>query len=128
LAGTYKTWLSESTSAPISRFVPSSGPYRLVNGTMIAANWADLTDGTLLASITVTETGGGLGATSITWTHTGPNGSRDGVANEHCANWTTNNVQSRGGAGFADQTNIAWTKIESFPCSNHRHLYCFQQS
>src|SRR4051812_26024409 len=39
LPGAYKAWLADTTGAPISRFVHSTGPYRLVNGTTIAANW-----------------------------------------------------------------------------------------
>src|SRR4051794_402552 len=42
LPGSYKAWLADTTGAPISRFVHSTGPYRLVNGTTIAANWTDL--------------------------------------------------------------------------------------
>src|SRR5829696_1025127 len=70
LPGSYQAWLSDSTSSPSSRFVPSTGPYQLINGTTIAANFTDLVDGTLLAPIDVTETGGGVGSSEVTWTHT----------------------------------------------------------
>ena len=45
LSGTYKAWLSDSTDSPSTRFVRSTGPYQLVDGTRIAANWTSLTDG-----------------------------------------------------------------------------------
>jgi len=41
LPGIYKAWLSDSFNSPTSRFVPSSGPYQLVNGATIAANFTE---------------------------------------------------------------------------------------
>jgi len=132
LPGAYRAWLSDATSSPSSRFVPSGGPYRLVNGTTIAANWTDLTDGTLLAPIDVTETGGGLGATATAWTYTAFTGHAYGDDN-HCQNWSTNvGVPNTipiilGSAGDAPNTDSTWTHVASIPCSFSYHLYCFQQ-
>jgi len=60
LPGTYKAWVStnQANGTPATRFTQSATPYVLVNGTKIANNWADLIDGTLLAPINRTETGG----------------------------------------------------------------------
>src|SRR5215211_4295256 len=104
LPGSYKAWLSDSTSSPSSRFVPSTGPYRLVTGTTIAANWTDLTDGPLLAPITVTETGGGFGSSERVWTHSLSNGNAGADPGAHCANWSTNGPGAEGKDGSA--TNI----------------------
>ncbi|MCA9638983.1 MAG: DUF4215 domain-containing protein, partial [Myxococcales bacterium] len=49
LPGTFLAWLSDNTNNPNTRFTKSMGPYVLVNGTKIANNYTDLTDGTLLA-------------------------------------------------------------------------------
>jgi hypothetical protein len=127
LPGTYKAWLSDSTSSPSSRFVPSTGPYRLVNGTTIAANWTDLTDGTLLAPISVTETGGGIGPTRVPWTHTKIDGSPGGLHNVHCSNWSTNAAAVQGDVGRAVNSDSLWTDYSVFFCDTFRHLYCFQQ-
>jgi len=128
LPGIYKAWLSDSTNSPVSRFVPSSGPYRLVNGTTIAANFTDLTDGTLLAPITVTETGGGVGTTDIwTWTNTRSNGSRESTLNEHCANWSMNTAGT-GTAGRVTNSDDLWTYYGPAVCWDDFRLYCFQQS
>jgi hypothetical protein len=124
LPGTYKAWLSDSNGSPFSRFVPSSGPYQLVNGTTIAVNWTDLTDGHLLAPISVTETGGG--AISNAWTHTRTDGARDGVANGHCSNWSMN--AGAGDDGDPEQSDPDWTGWLLSSCAFHRYLYCFQQS
>jgi hypothetical protein len=128
LPGTYKAWLSDTTSSPSSRFVPSNGPYRLVNGTTIAANWTDLTDGTLLAPISVTETGGGVGATDNTWTYTRMDGTPGGINTVHCKNWSTSAPISGGDVGGANFIDDLWTQAGGSSCDSACHLYCFQQS
>jgi hypothetical protein len=130
LPGTYKAWLSDSTSAAGSRFVPSPGPYQLVNGTTVAATWADLTDGTLLAPINVTETGGDPGGNVVAWTGTLPNGNGPLESTEHCANWSTNAAgnTNRGRVGFSVRSNTEWTSNGYSGCDETVHLYCFQQS
>ena len=126
LPGIYKAWLSDDTSSPSTRFVPSSGPYQLVTGTPIAANFTDLTDGILLALIKVTEKGGGAGNTVYIWTNTKIDGTRDSTT-EHCSNWGTN-AAGDGAVGDASLGDSRWTKDNSAVCSSFRHLYCFQQS
>ena len=132
LPGTYKAWLSDSTSSPSSRFVPSTGPYRLVNGTTIAANWTDLTDGTLAAPINVTETGGGTGDVTYVWTNTDPDGTARNVPSDaskgHCTNWSTNSSPASDGiGGSAGSRTTSWTALVIAPCDYRYHLYCFQQ-
>ena len=127
LPGIYKAWLSDNTSSPISRFVPATGPYRLVNGTTVAANWTDLTDGALSAPINVTETGGGVGADPATWTNTRVTGNTNS-ANFHCANWSTNAAASKGNAGSANSSQQFWSDSGPANCDVFFHLYCFQQS
>jgi hypothetical protein len=126
LPGSYKAWLSDSTSAPISRFTPSSGPYRLLNGTTIAANWTELTDGTLAAPINVTETGGGVGEPARVWTHTRITGDAGGSPDAHCANWSTS-TGVEGNWGIATVNLASWTDAGEASCTNPSHLYCFQQ-
>jgi hypothetical protein len=127
LPGTYKAWLSDSTSSPSSRFLPSTGPYRLINGTTIAANFTDLTDGTLLAPIDVTETGGGVGSSIGVWTHTLSNGNARGDAEGHCANWSSSAPGAVGNYGHATRLSLEWTDVSEAGCSNFFHLYCVQQ-
>ena len=58
--GTYKAWLSDATASPSTRFTQATVPYKLVNGTTVAPNWAGLVDGSLDAPIDVTEQGAAL--------------------------------------------------------------------
>ena len=59
LSGTFLAWLSDSTTSPAADpdFVKSAVPYVRVDGVMVASNWADLVDGSLLALIEVDEQG-----------------------------------------------------------------------
>lgn len=128
LPGTYKAWLSDGTSSVSSRFRPSSGPYRLVNGATIANNWDDLRDGSLLAGIKVTETGGDYGSQVSVWTGTTTTGS---ATAEHCKNWSTVASDSTGIYGLAYATDAQWTQFgPPLMCrpSSPLHFYCFQQS
>jgi hypothetical protein len=126
LPGTYKAWLSDSTSSPASRFVRSTGPYRLVNGTTIAGEWGGLTDGVLRAPINVTETGGGIGGSEHVWTGTKIDGNPD---DEHCGNWSSA-ATGEGVVGSATKLDAGWTKRTNDSddgCDARHHLYCFQQ-
>ena len=131
LPGTYKAWLSDSTGSPSTRFVQSSGPYQLVSGTTIATNFNDLTDGTLLAPISVTQTGGGGGAEQRVWTNTKIDGAPvTPPPDEHCTNWSTNDAGPghEGDAGDSTQSTTPWTQTGGANCGALYHLYCFQQS
>jgi hypothetical protein len=126
LPGTYQAWLSDSTGSPNTRFVRSTGPYRLVNGHTIAANFADLTDGILAAPISVTETLGGVGGGATTWTHTKLDGGEGGV-NQHCVNWSSGDASKVGDFGSPNDVASIWTTSGAGPCNVLRRLYCFQQ-
>jgi hypothetical protein len=127
--GVFKAWLSDTVQSPATRFVQSPGPYRRVDGVTVADNWADLTDGTLDAPITVAETGAVFNAPAgRTWTHTLANGAAGGVLNAHCLNWTSSNNGDNGDEGQVTATSDNWTDFASGTCNNTFHLYCFQQS
>ena len=70
LPGTYRAWLSTATESAGGRMTPSTLPYVLVNGVRVAANFADLVDGTLENPISVTEKGVSVSSFLIVWTAT----------------------------------------------------------
>ncbi|MCC6600363.1 MAG: hypothetical protein IT223_06775 [Crocinitomicaceae bacterium] len=129
LSGTYKAWLSDGSFSAASRLNHYSGEYRLLNGTKIADNWADLTDGSLDNKLNVTEYGLTLPGTVVVYTGTNTDGSADGTNN--CSNWTSSspNVWVRGGNG--DVTNTEWTFWVFAGCEGAWgtgwKLYCFEQ-
>jgi hypothetical protein len=155
LGGEYKAWISgrvDGGPGPfhhgvVDRFAQSTIPYRLVDGTKVADDWADLTDGTLDHAINLTESGGALGNETRVWTNTRSNGaawdnSRNcapgtgpdvpGVASWSCGapTWTAGDCQFESGKyGIATATDGSWTGTASSntACTNAYHLYCVQQ-
>ena len=131
LGGSWKAWLSSSSISAASRLIHSSLPYRLVNGPIIAQNWADLTDGTLLAPIDRFETGAQNTSENSVWTNTRIDGSiYEAFSNRVCDDWT-NDTGSGYGAnpdGSSTATNEDWTMrgIATF-CDSLYRLYCFEQ-
>jgi hypothetical protein len=132
--GTYKAWLSGSTdaSSPAQRFTntANTGPYVRVDdaATVIAADWADLTDGTLQNPINVTETGGVR--FDFIWTNTQPDGTAGGTfPNAHCQEWTTSaNLPNIGNVGQNIVVNSLWTEAGSLlSCNSTLRLYCVEQ-
>jgi hypothetical protein len=140
LGGTWMAWASDASSSPGQRFSRASVGYRLVDGTLVAANWAALAGGaSLMAAIEQTETGTSLATadkvSSRVWTATGPTGAAD-VAS--CSNFTSNSSTKNGEVGHCTFTGTAptpdggqptsWTAAYAAePCNLTHHLYCFEQ-
>lgn len=125
LGGVWLAWLGDGTDGPSSRFLQSTEPYRLVGGVEIAADWADLIDGTLFAPINRTESGDALPMDDdmIVWTavfHTGGN-----PTPVNCMGWTdnSNNIVP---TGRADRIDTGWTVTEPRACSELHRIYCFE--
>ncbi|MFT4039979.1 MAG: hypothetical protein QM692_17505 [Thermomicrobiales bacterium] len=125
LAGTYKAWLSDGSQSPATRFTRASAPYTLVDGTVVANNWADLTSGTLRHTINLMENNAAVIAPKLAWTDTLTSGQANDPAFT-CAGWTS---ASAGPSyyGEAIVTDEAWTKSFYTSCGQMLRLYCFQQ-
>jgi len=126
LPDTFKAWLSDSTSSPLTRFVQSPGQYVLADGiTVVANNWNDLIDGELNAFINVDESGT-AGVSANVWTNTNTDGSvRSGAS---CNDWSSSSSLTSGAKGNSGFDNAAWTKGSSNrSCDVTLRLYCFQQ-
>ncbi len=129
LAGIYRAWLSDGTTSAAGRLIHSNLPYRLVDGTLIANNWADLTDGSLAASIGKTESGGSYGG--YVWTSTSTSGAQAG--GQYCNSWTTVDSGCVYGAyslGRSDAAGSSWTfqSAGGCYCTHYYPLYCIQQN
>lgn len=132
LDGTYKAWIAtDATNDPESRFPQSSLPYKMVDGTLIANDWADLTDGVgastggLITQINLTESGTLVDGDGIDATKTGVTGDGTSTGTD-CSDWG-----STSGSGTAGSTGSfagdGWTDISDSTCAAAGHLYCFQQ-
>jgi len=124
LPGTYLAWIADTSAAdPETRFSRSPGGYALINGTRVADDWADLTDGSLDVAINLTElsttyTGGVWSAVSTNGTYSG------GAA---CNGWTNFTNLQAGEFGAANAANSVWTFAGSTTCDSPQAIYCFQQ-
>lgn len=126
LGGTWRAWLSTaSNTKPNSRFTYATKPYRLLDGTLVANNYADLTSGSIRAKIQIDETGKNVGNPEV-WTGTATNGNG---AVTGCGGFTDDSdAATPATVGVADQQNGAWTNVYQQSCNRTtQRLYCFEQ-
>ena len=144
LTGTYKAWLSSYTVSAASRLAQATVPYVLVNGTVVASNWASLTSATLLHAIDTTEKNGpaptsapdsqnapGGCGTSLVWTNTRDDGSLGNNGDSSCSGWTNGSSLLGGGNGsFWGSSNQVsnWSSwCAGGGCDASAPLFCIQQ-
>lgn len=129
LGGTYKAWLSDHVTDVASRFYQSTQQYRLIDGTKVADNWADLTDGTLDNPIDLIEINTRPSTNlSRVWASTQTNGTRYTPFHDFCDNtWISNSSSFDGDFGLHDRVNSSWTRSNNTSCNNQYRLYCFEQ-
>ena len=135
LAGTFLAWLSDSSESPFTRFTHYNAmleplyPYMLVDGTLIANGWTDLTDGTISNMIHVTATGTPPNGLLLAWTNTMPGGQAFNIllnpGLDSCSDWTDS--RNSGWGGQLNEHDENWTITGQVDCNAAAHLYCFQQ-
>lgn len=123
LGGAYKAWISDNSGTPETNHTHNPSRYQLVNGTTIANNWDDLTDGSLLHSINLDENSNVRNGATV-WTDT----TQQGIiisSSDSCNNWS--GVSGNGETGFSTYSDGRWTDYAQRSCSPSYRLYCFQQ-
>ncbi|MCC6600573.1 MAG: hypothetical protein IT223_07840 [Crocinitomicaceae bacterium] len=142
LTGTWKAWISTSSSSPSTSFTQSAYPYQLVDGTQVAANWADLTDGSIGTVINKNEFGStvsfnGPGSYSgcgswaggyfiMAWSATKANGTFNPVNPSYptCSTTWSDWMSTSGGGDIW----IQWNNQNTANCGESSyHLMCFEQ-
>ena len=114
----FKAWLSDSGADAADRLQHAAVPYRLVNGTIIASDWNDLTDGTLDAQLIRTENGDWATLVSV-WTGTKQDGTEE---SETCQDWTSPSNSELGWHGSTEFTDSRWTHLGTGTCDWSRPL------
>lgn len=132
LSGTYKAWISTSTSSPSITFNQSNDPYVLVNGEVVAQNYLELiTTKRLQTPINRDEDGLFVPATFV-WTNT----LEDGTAWEERQNSIHNcsdfeSLEGSATTGLNSQDSLTqWSFLFAIQCdqsNGHPRLYCFEQ-
>jgi hypothetical protein len=118
----FKAWISDSTTDAKDRFLVD-GPRVRPDGVKVADSLADMLDGSLEASINVSELGRYSSSIAV-WTATASDGLRD---NGTCSDWTSASGTDTARAGAAYAADTAWTLIHTLPCSfAATHLYCIE--
>ena len=133
LSGTFLAWIADSTnsSSPAQRFVHNEGPYILVDGTVIANSWTDLTDGQLSSPIDLDSLGNLVVGLSGVWTNVTWDGrTAENRSRAVCNDWTTEFSHGprteRAIYGDRNETDSKWTRIWYWPCFLELSLYCVQ--
>ncbi len=126
-SGTYLAWLSDGTDSPVTRFTKTAHPYMLPDGTKIAEDFFDLTDGSIPHALDVDPTGKPLGSTNY-WTGTNADGTTAQTL-ATCDGWTADPaINFRGMVGSIRYGSSLWSSsYSSASCGGLERLVCFQQ-
>ena len=126
LGGHFKAWLSDDTAMVSNRLTHHMVPYYRLDGLMVATDWADLTDGTLINPIAVNEH---VNQTAIVtgevWTNTSITGAAEILA--PCDNFQSTTSASFPAVGNLTFGSSSWTNIFTQLCSRRLHFYCFEE-
>ncbi len=134
LTGAYKAWLSTAVAGPESFMTHNPGPYILPDGQMVARDWDDLVDGSLLRPIDRDQNGQfaqtpGVCEGGEVWTNTTAAGTPIGPAD--CAGWTSQaiDIALASAAGNLHEANARWTNsgCVSIGCNSTLPIYCVEQ-
>lgn len=134
LGGTWRAWVSSTTSDVNTRFTHHNGTYALLDGRVVAQSWADLTDQSIGSAIDMDEN---RLISSIpvsgwnVWTNTSSTGTvYDTQPRLTCNNWTSSTgINYTGRGGSMRETTYRWTASElaGHACNQMHRLYCVEQ-
>lgn len=123
---TFKAWLSDPKTAVKDRLALAKIPYALTDGTIIADNWEDLTDGALATIPSLDEAGKSVSTNTSVWTNTSASGAITATRLQRtCWDWTASTRYGAGGSAVS--TAASWTDSGLLYCGGAVRLYCVEQ-
>lgn len=125
----FRAWLSDSMKTATQHLIHADDPYILANGTLLALDWIDLTDGTLAHAIDRDEHGKPVEDPHFVWTGTDGNGGIKKPGSV-CNDWSLGTSGAKGTTGWDAMSSVEWTAVLNFgevTCSTLNRIYCFQQ-
>lgn len=125
LGGMWRAWVSASGNTPVTRFTQATVPYRLLDGTVVADDWADLTNGNVDHGIDRNENNAFVSAAEV-WTATTTGGN---FAGGGCNGFTSGaNGSPFAAQGITDRSDGDWTDVyDQFCDRTEPRIYCFEQ-
>lgn len=120
LGGTWKALLSDSSTNVKDR-IAISAQVELLDGTVIANDFADMWDGSITNSLNRDETNAAIGGAADIWTGADEFGGSDA---NHCNNWTNGTNSYDGNRGRTNTTSASWINRSSAGCSATNRIYC----
>jgi hypothetical protein len=125
LSGTYLPWLSTSFSDnPGTTFTKSTSAYVLVDGTVVANGWVDLTDLTIDNKINRTADGTVIADGAFIWSGTAEDGT---PTFSSCIGWTSSSGGDNGSHGVVGATDSNWSNAGPLACDTPAYVLCFEQ-
>jgi len=96
---------------------------------MVAADWNDLTDGTLDAPIDRNQYGETENAFWYAWTNVNADGTTKATDPFYtCHDWAWSGItEAYGGVGTTYQKSDTWSRDNNYGCNLQGRLYCIQQ-
>jgi hypothetical protein len=128
LNGTWMAWVADGTNPPPSMRFYKSGPYRTLNGAVVALNFPYLTTMDLFNAIDIDETGASQASSTATKAWTGTTATGD-AASQTCAGFTAGDASSVQGevGNLTSASSGNWDADGTGNCNKLLHLYCFEQ-
>ena len=120
--GAYRAWISHSLRQAANN-ITGDGPWKLFDGTLVAANKAQLLSGQLSHAIDLDENGKSpTGFDPNVWTGT----SEQGTTLFHCNQWSQADGGLQGTFGSRFASSKEWTNGGQATCFASFRIYCFQ--
>lgn len=124
LGGSWKAWISDSSSSPSTRFARPTTAYTRIDGTLVAMHWAGLTSGALTNSVLTEEYGAPVPNAEV-WTATTTSGTYGGNS---CSDWSRNDgTPLYPQVGISDRSSSEWTAAYLQFFDRVARLYCVEQ-
>lgn len=120
IGGTWKAMLSSSTVNVLDR-ISITGPIYDINDDLLAADSADLWDGSIAVPIKYAEDGSDVGTQNV-FTGSKTDGTKETTYNSFCGDWT--NTTWYVFYGRTTDVNGYWTYYNGKACTDSLHLYC----
>ncbi|MFN0249455.1 MAG: hypothetical protein ACKV2T_21395 [Kofleriaceae bacterium] len=119
LGGSWRAWLSSSTTDAITRIDDVAPWYRIDRETLLFASKRELTAGPR-ATIEASPDPEPM----MFWSGTRLDGTR---STDNCSDWTIYNHPAIATVGRADLVGASWVMDAALPCSNYLALLCIEQ-